>query len=127
MSARVRWIVLGVVLLVVLGLVSLYLFNTSLGRVSLVESNGRRTWIVDAEGDSVALRGEVRPDDALVCVLDGADAGVSRLIDLYTIGNSKIWIEGERIENPPEGGVPGTVFDREPMGTVFIYCGDVTF
>jgi hypothetical protein len=126
MSARARWIVV-VALLILLGLVALYLFNTSLGRVSLVESNGRRTWIVRAEGNTVALRGEVRPDDALVCVLDGADASVRRLIDLYTTGSSKIWIEGERIENPPEGGVRGTVFDRDPMGTIYIYCGDHTF
>jgi hypothetical protein len=125
MSARVRWIVLGIVL-VVLGLIALYWFNANLSGVTMVESNGRRTWIVRAEGETVSLPGEVIPDDALVCVLDGADARVHHLIDLYSgIGNGKIWMETDRIENPPEGGAGGTVFDREPMGTVFILCGEV--
>ena len=123
MSARAWWVVLGLALLVVIGLLTLYVLNPA---VTLEVRSGRRTWIVRAEGETVSLPGEVRPDDALVCVLGGADAGVPRLADLYTAGNSKIWIEGERIENPPEGGT-GTVFDRAPMGKVFIYCGDVTF
>ncbi|HET6791563.1 MAG TPA: hypothetical protein VFI35_08275 [Actinomycetota bacterium] len=78
MSARARWIALGVVLLVVLGVVAIYWFNTSLASVSLEEGGGRRTWIIQL-GDSVALAAdEVRPDDRYRCELDGSSYGVSQ-------------------------------------------------
>ena len=56
---------IGIGAVIVLGLVALYLYNlynSSWGRVSFVESNGQRTWVVEAENRAVALRGEeVRP------------------------------------------------------------------
>jgi hypothetical protein len=120
---------------IVFGLVTIYLFNTSMGRVTLMESDGRRTWIVRAEDDTVALRGaEVRPSDALICEVEGPDLRIDHLVDLYTVAGSgmndegkMIWIEGERIENPTEGPQARGVFDRDPMGTVFIWCGAPSF
>ena len=122
MSTRARRVVFAVALLSVLGLPMLHWFNTSFGRVSLVESNGRRIWIVAAEGDAVTLR-DVRRDDALICILDGPDVGVRRLTDLYTkVDNDEIWIERERVENPPPGW-RREIFRRERWGTVYITCG----
>jgi hypothetical protein len=122
----VRWVVLGVALLV-----GVFLVANELPGAVLIERNGRRTWIVThAEHGSATLRGEVRPDDALVCVRDGRpDKAIGQLVWLYTAPERGdfIWIEGDRIENPPEGGAPRTVFGRDPMGTVFIYCGDTKF
>lgn len=74
---RARWVVLAVVLLV-LGVVALYWFNTKLASVSLEESDGRRTWTIQ-QGDSVTLNAEdVRPDDRYRCALDGGSYGVNQ-------------------------------------------------
>ncbi len=76
MSARARWIALGVALVVVLGFVSLYVLNTNLTSVNLEESDGRRTWIIQ-RGDSVKLDAdEVRPDDGYRCEFDGGNYGI---------------------------------------------------
>jgi hypothetical protein len=106
------------------------LLNSVRPTVALEVIEGRRTWIVwGAEEDRVELLDEVRPDDALVCIREGLpDKSVNRLVDLYLKGGSEIWIEGERIENPPPGPPPKRgVFDRDPMGPVYIYCGDPKF
>ena len=52
MRARARWVVVGVVLLV-LGVVALYWFNSDLTGVTLSEADGGRTWVIDV--------GEPRP------------------------------------------------------------------
>lgn len=127
-----RWVI-GIGALVVVCLVASFIalndyvdLSDDLPGVSLVPGNGRRTWIVREEGATVALPGEVRPDDALVCVLDGPDARVERLTDLYTRQVSDprrmIWIESDGVENSLAGEA-GSIFDRDPMGTVLITCG----
>lgn len=68
---RARWIALGVVLLVVLGLVALFVFNADLTSVTMEEGGGRRTWTIQS-GDTEALSvDEVDPDDRYRCELDG--------------------------------------------------------
>ena len=75
---RVRWVVLGVVLLILLGLGVLFWFNMSLTSVSLEEGGSHRTWTIQP-GDSVKLGAdEVRPDDRYRCELDGSSYGVSQ-------------------------------------------------
>jgi hypothetical protein len=74
---RVRWIVLGVAVLIVLSLVALFVFNSNLTSVGLEESDGQRTWTIQL-GDSATLDAdEVRPDDRYRCELDGSSYGVS--------------------------------------------------
>ena len=74
---RVRWVVLGVVLLILLGLGVLFWFNMSLTSVSLEEGGSHRTWTIQP-GDSVKLDAdEVRPDDRYRCELDGSSYGVN--------------------------------------------------
>ena len=71
MSPRARWIVLGVALVLVLGVVVLYWFNTNLTGVTVEESSGRRMWIVQG-GDTFKLSAdEVGPDDRYRCEVDG--------------------------------------------------------
>ncbi len=71
MSARARWIVVGVLLLLVLGLVGLYVFNTNLTGVTLTEAGDRRTWIVQS-GETVKLAAdEVEGEDRYACEIDG--------------------------------------------------------
>lgn len=61
MSTHVRWIVIGVVLLLVLGLAALYVFN-----ITLFEREPK-TWIVQP-GEMVSLSAdEVGPDDRYRC------------------------------------------------------------
>jgi hypothetical protein len=74
MGARSRWIAIGVLVLIVLGLVALYWFNTNLADAALEESDGRRTWIIGA-GEEVTLSvDEVQPEDHFRC--EGIDAAV---------------------------------------------------
>ena len=73
---RVRWVVLGVVLLILLGLGGLFWLNTNLTSVSLEEGGAHRTWTIQL-GDSATLDAdEVRPDDRYRCELDGSSYGV---------------------------------------------------
>lgn len=70
--SRARWIALGVVLLLVLGVVALYWFNTNLSGVTVSETDGRRTWIVPP-GETVTVSAdEVRREDQFRC--EGIDA-----------------------------------------------------
>lgn len=71
MSTRARWIVLGVALVLVLGVLALYWLNTNLTGVTVEGSSGRRTWIVQG-GDTLKLSAdEVGPDDRYRCEVDG--------------------------------------------------------
>ena len=132
MSTRRRWLV-GVAVLIGLGVVSLYVFDVVRPAVALEVKQGRRTWIVrGAEEHRVELPREVGPNDALVCVVHGPDATVARLVDLYlkpgADASGKIWIEGKRVENPPEGRPPKRgVFDRNYVGPIYVYCGPHEF
>lgn len=104
---RARWIVLGVVLLVLLGFGVLFWFNMKVTSVGMTESNGRRTWTIEP-GDNVTLNAdEVRPDDHYRCQLDGSSFGVS--------------------ETPAPGGTgsagPLTVSTAED-GTVTLMCAE---
>jgi len=74
MSTPVRWIVAGVVLLLVLGLVVLYLFNMNLP-MSSTEQQGGPLWVV-LPGDSITLAPvEVGPDDKYLCERKGSING----------------------------------------------------
>ena len=76
MSTRARWIVLGVALVLVLGLVALYWFNSNLTGVTVEGSSGRRTWTIQC-GDTVKLSAdEVAPGDGYRCEVDGGAYGV---------------------------------------------------
>jgi hypothetical protein len=66
MSTRVRWIVVGLALLVVVGLVGIYWFNTNL-TMSTVETRAPKTWIVFAGETRTLSPDEVRPDDRFGC------------------------------------------------------------
>jgi hypothetical protein len=77
MSTPVRWIVAGVVLLLVLGLVVLYLFNMNLP-MSSTEQQGGPLWVV-LPGDSITLAPvEVGPDDKYLCERKGSINGTPR-------------------------------------------------
>jgi hypothetical protein len=66
MIARARWIALGVVLVLVLGLPALYLFNTNLS-TSTDEERGPKTWVVQP-GETLTLSAdEVHRDDLYRC------------------------------------------------------------
>ena len=75
---RVRWVVLGVVLVVLLSLGVLFWLNTNLTSVSLEEGGALRTWTIQP-GNSVTLHADkVRPDDRYRCEFDGSSFGVSQ-------------------------------------------------
>ena len=75
---RVRWIVLGVVLLILLGLGVLFWFNMSLTSVSLEEGGSSSDVDHPARATASTLDAdEVRPDDRYRCELDGSSFGVS--------------------------------------------------
>jgi hypothetical protein len=66
MTARTQRVVLGVALLIVLGLVALYWFNSNLTQ-STVEGRGPKTWLVQP-GETLTLTpDEVRADDRYRC------------------------------------------------------------
>ena len=69
----------------------------------------------------MALPGEVSPTTRLCVYSTGPTPRSATSSTCTPRVTTRIWIEGERIENPPEGGA-GTIFDREPMGTVYITC-----
>jgi hypothetical protein len=65
MSARVRWIILGVVL-VVLGVAAVYWLNASL-TMSTVETRVPKTWVTGA-GTTLTIEAKERhPDDRFGC------------------------------------------------------------
>ncbi len=83
MSARTRWIVIGVTLVVVLGLVALYSFNTDLSvgtnlqrdEVHPSQAPAPRTWIVQP-GETLTLTAdEAGPDDVYRCPGKGGVIG----------------------------------------------------
>lgn len=109
MSARVRWVVLGVVLLLVLGLAALYWFNANLAGVTLEESDGQRTWNVQSGGAVKLSADDVRPSDRYTCDEIGArsvDApspgrqiarqGVKGVISVETAEDGDVTITCER-------------------------------
>lgn len=74
MSVIARWIAVLVAILVVLGIVALYLFNTNLTGVSQLGDEGARTWIIEP-GETVTLSvDEVGPNDRYRCA--GEESGV---------------------------------------------------
>ena len=103
MSARARWIVVGVVL-VVLSLVALYWFNSSL-TMSTVGTRAPKTWVTD-EGTTLTVQAEeLHPDDRFAC-------------------------SGPSVEAPPfafSKGVPGGTIRTAGDGSVTLRCyeGDV--
>ena len=97
----VRWIVLEVILLVVLGLAALYWFN-NLTDVTVEDVDGRRTWIIQP-GDTVRLSSnEVGPDDWYRCEGKGG-----------LIGTPEPDHVGESV---------GLVVETASDGTVTLYC-----
>ena len=66
MSARARWIVVGVVLLLLLGLVALYWFNTNLTK-STDQERGPKTWVTDEDTTLTVQAEELHPDDRFGC------------------------------------------------------------
>ena len=87
MNARARWVFLGVALVVVLGLVVLSGVLTPTVRMEM--RDGKRTWIIhESEGQlgtDVTL--SVRPEDAIVCELDGVERRKSSVISDEHVGN----------------------------------------
>ena len=107
MSVRARWIVVGVVLLLVLGLVGLYVFNTNLTGVTLTEGGDRRTWIVQS-GETVKLSAdEVEAEDRYACEVDG---GVYTVEGTPSVG-SVSWSGDFTVSTTSDGG-----------GTVILTC-----
>src|SRR5687767_8781315 len=105
MSTRVRWIVLGVALGLVLAAVALYLFNASLTKVTVDGGGGRRTWIIQG-GDTVKLSADqVGPDDRFRCEVDGGAYGIKGAPPLGEVSWS--------------GGFSVATIDR---GTVILTC-----
>jgi hypothetical protein len=83
MSSRVRWIVLGVVALVVIGVVALYVFNTDLtmstnlqnDEILPSEAPAPKTWKVQP-GETLNLTDdETGPDDVYRCPGKGGVVG----------------------------------------------------
>jgi hypothetical protein len=71
MSTRVRWIILGVIVLIVLGVSALYWFNTNLTDVTVTDMGGRRTWIVQSGQTAKLSADEVEAEDRYACEFDG--------------------------------------------------------
>ena len=95
MTARTRWIVLGVVLLLVLGLVALYNLNSNLTQ-STVEEGGYdgRTWVVQP-GDTLTLTADqVGRGDEYRC--SDEDLGVN--LEVAADGSATVYCGG-----PPAG------------------------
>jgi hypothetical protein len=66
MSARAKWIVGGVAIAIVLGVVALFSFNFNL-TMSTDEGRGPKTWVVQP-GETLTLSSdEVHPDDLYRC------------------------------------------------------------
>jgi hypothetical protein len=103
MSARVRWIVVGAALLVVLGLVALYWFNNRIP-VTVIDSDGPRTWII-GPGETVTLSAdEVGPNDRYRCA--GEESG----IEFTPVRGTESYSEA------------GGLSVRNANGTVTAYC-----
>lgn len=96
MSTRARWIVIDVVLVIVLGVVALYLFNTNLQR-------GPKTWVVQP-GETLTLSAnEVHPDDLYRCPGKGG-------------------VNGTPDPGHGVGGSGGFSLETASDGTVTLYC-----
>jgi hypothetical protein len=108
-STRARWIV-GVVLVLVLGVVALYLFNSSL-TMSSEDERGPKTWVVQP-GETLTLSAdEVQPNDSYSCPGKGAvgytpepGEGVANSLGIQVTTD----IEG-MVEVACEPGPPGNV------------------
>ena len=67
MSARTRWIALGVALVVVLGLVALYVYKSRASFGTMDVEREPKTWVVQP-GETLSLTAdEVGPDDVYRC------------------------------------------------------------
>lgn len=102
MNRRARWIVLAVVLVLLLGVVALYLFNTNLTMFT-GEDRGPKTWIV-RPGETLTLSSdEVHPDDLYRCPGKGG-------------------VNGTPDPGHGVGGSGGFSVATEEDGTVTAYC-----
>ena len=82
MSTRARWIILGVALVLVLGVVVLYWFNTNLSGVTVEESSGRRMWTVQS-GDTFNSWPTRSARTTYRCEVDGG---------AYTVKARRLWV-----------------------------------
>ena len=102
MSTHVRWIVVGVALLMVLGLAALFLFNRI--PVTVIDSDGPRTWIIEP-GETLTLSAdELGPRNHYRCA--GEESG----IDFTPERGTEYYSEA------------GGLSVRNANGTVTAYC-----
>ncbi len=90
MSARVRWIALGVVLLLVLGVVALNWFNTNL-TMSTDQERGPKTWLVQPGETLRVSADDVLLDDRFDCAGEGFTTGGQRYGDVLNAPDSLAW------------------------------------
>lgn len=96
MSARLRWAVIGVAFVTVLGVVAIYLFNANLQR-------GPKTWVVQPGETLILSANEVHPDDLYRCPGKGG-------------------VNGTPDPGHGVGGSGGFGVATEDDGTVTAYC-----
>jgi hypothetical protein len=97
-STRTRWAIVAAGLAIVVGLVTLYVFNAS-----LTADRSPKTWVVQPDGALVLSSDRVEPDDRYECIGTGGVTGTPERMD--------------RVLGP--GGIS---VDTAPDGTVTIVC-----
>jgi hypothetical protein len=97
MSARTRWIVVGVASVLVLGLVALYWFNTNLTQRSV--EHGPHSWAVQPGTPLVLLPADVDPGDEYIC------PGGGRIVGTPDHGTSETDLAGLSVETRLDGTV----------------------
>ena len=106
MSVRARWIVVGVVLLLVLGVVALSRFNTNETRSR--DRRDPKTWVTDA-GTTLTVQAEERdPDDRFGC------GGVSHKAP--RVGFSQ-WVQGGSMRTARDGAVTLRCYEGDIAST----------
>jgi hypothetical protein len=100
MSTHTRWIVVGVVLLLVLGLVALYWFNTTLTERSV--EHGPHSWAVQPGAPLVLLPTDVDPGDEYIC------PGGGRIVGTPDPGTGVTDGAGLSVETAEDGTVTAT-------------------
>ena len=107
MSARARWIAVGVLALIVLGLAALYRFNASL-TMSTVETRAPKTWVTDAGTTLTVQAEELHPEDRFGC------GGPSHKAPRVAFSQ---WVPGGTMRTTGEGSVTLRCYEGDIAST----------
>jgi hypothetical protein len=109
MSARARWIAVGVLAVIVLGVAALYWFNTNLTQRPV--EHGPHTWAVQQGAPLVLLPTDVDPGDEYIC------PGGGRKVGTPDPGTGVTDLAGLSVETAEDGTVTATC-EPGPPGNV---------